>query len=141
MSVDHTFYVGVFFKVVMPEIKVTKNGLICTKCEKIIKTKFCPNCGNQTLEMPFTTIERQNFGEFCEKTFGEWDLFCSQGIDDELIVMGNHADQPGFVRPQEVGITEIPTDTRSGDWERLANALNMANIKYDVCFGIVGYYS
>lgn len=133
-------YVGCYFRVWMPKIKIQSVRGVCPDSKEVVKSLFCPGCGKKTV---WEDVEMwPSFYDFSEAIFGDGDRFYSpQANNGEgyMIVLNNDNSPDHFVIDSEIE-HEMPALGFSDDWEKLGAALEKDGIKYEAKFGIVTYW-
>lgn len=143
MSVDHSLYVGVYLRAVMPTVVQPSGNRQCGACGR--KTSpdvlFCPRDGYAT--QPYDTEVSLSLYEFLSEEFDDGDLFAAvyNSSDGSTLVLANHGQQPGHIHVGNDLEYDMPPNDFTGDWVPLMAALDAQGIPYERRYGIVSYYS
>lgn len=133
-------YVGCYFRVWMPKIKMRSVRGICPDSKEEVKSLFCPSCGKKTV---WEDVELwPSFYDFSEAVFGDGDRFYSPQtncIEGYMIVLSNN-DGPGHQDVEGKVEYEMPQHVWNNDWIKLSVALDKDDIKHEAKFGIVTYW-
>ncbi len=159
MGMDLSTYCGPYI-IVKSSITETNIRYRCSKkeCNQHKRSdyrkegNFCPICGSSIEEFPETRQVPFRIHEYCEEKFGDEDLFCDgrgEGGGKHTIIVSNSRGQGGkhlgedsdninFLKDGEFTMTK---DFERPDWKKLIDSLNADNIKFELAWGVVQWWS
>jgi len=145
------FYLGPYLKVWPPEIDYESTMKTCTStsCKnhgQYLRSNFCEICGSTIDTCKITGKTHLSLHDFLAHTCGDEDLFgVVRPDDEEFSYLISNSNLQGGDHIESFGDYPLPDPSIDqfghNDWTIVCGFLDVKQIKYEKCCGVVFYYN